>query len=109
MATKAEIVSGLKQAKAELTQQLAGINAALTAFGVDGASAPTRKGVRKAGGKRKGGSNPQAAQDAIAVKRGTATPEQIERNNARLAAKAAKGGASAPVPEGASLAEAAAS
>lgn len=107
MATKAEIVSGLKQAKAELTQQLAGINAALAAFGAGEAPARSR-GTRKAksGGK---GTGIQAAHDAMAVKRGTATPEQAERHAARAAAKAAKKTNGAAVPEGASLAEAAAS
>lgn len=44
--------------------------------------------------KRRGNRNPQAAIDAIAVKRNTATPVQLERHNARLAAKAKPNGSS---------------
>lgn len=98
-------VSSLKQMEAELETQLAGVRAALAAFG---AAAPSGKGkVAAIPRKRKGGMTPgiQAALDARAVKSGKATPEQIERHEKRVAAKAA----AAPASEGASLAEAAAS
>jgi len=69
---------------------------------------PARKRARKAPVADASGLTPiqkaqQARADAVAVQKGTATPEQIERHNARLAAK----GASIPDPqvvrEGASL------
>ena len=102
-------VSQLKEVEKELEGQLAGVRAALAALGAVAAKAPKGKGkVATIPRKRAGGMTPgiQAALDARAVKSGKATPEQIDRYNKRLAEKAAK---TTAVPEGASLAEAAAS
>lgn len=89
MNDKQIVVSQLKQMKAKLEAELKGINAALSAFGAT-VSVHKGKGKTRASGTAR--PRPQAAIDARAVKRGKASPEQIERHNKRLMEKAKAGG-----------------
>lgn len=115
-------IAGLKRERekvvAGIQAELQRIDTALAALG--GAaeeSAPRRRRTRKPKQatpeqKAKRAGAMQAAHDAMAVKRGKATPEQIERHNKRLADKAQANPharAQARMSPGASLREAAAS
>lgn len=92
-----ELVAGLRERRKEIEKDLAAVDAALTVLeGV---------GTAKGGSKGKKGGGMQAAHDAMAVRRGTATAEQKARWEKRQAAKAANGKGKA-AGAGASLAEA---
>ena len=109
MNVNAMIVSKIKQRLAEARAAVVKYEEALAAFG-ESSPAKTKKGPtkkRKAPTPDASGLTPiqkaqQARSDSVAVQKGTATPEQIERHEARLAAK---GGVA--VPAGASLVPAA--
>lgn len=91
-----ELVAGLRERRKEIEKDLAAVDAALTVL--EGVTA-------KGGSKGKKGGGMQAAHDAMAVRRGTATAEQKARWEKRQAAKAANGKGKA-AGAGASLSEA---
>jgi hypothetical protein len=91
------VVAELKAKRAEAARTVAACDAALVAFGIGNSTGATKT-------KRRGGGM-QAAHDAMAVKRGTATAEQTARWEKRQAGKKAKAKAE---PVGASLVAAAA-
>lgn len=98
----AQIVAQIKVKLAAARTQVAALEAALVAFGAQSA-APAKRGPKAANGATGGGARAgykpvaaiQAAQDARAVKNGTATPEQVARYNERQAQKALKASAKA--------------
>lgn len=111
-------VAGLKREREGLAARLSQIDAALAVF--DGAAPVAAKTQKRTRAKKemtpeqkeKRQAAMQAAHDAMAVKRGKASPEQIERHNKRLQEKALNDPAKraeARMSPGASLREATAS